>query len=206
MQIDTKSAPICTAKQVTVCVYLGSSHGSDPEFTAAARAIGHAIGARGWSLIYGGGQVGLMGELATATMSAGGHVTGVITRHLLDREVADTGIDELVVTDDMPGRKKAMFERADAFVALPGGIGTLEELFEVLCWRYLGLHPKPVGLLNTAGFYDHLLAFLDHATDAGFVRDTSLLVDDDVEVLLDGLGLQAAGQDAADLDGLDRPA
>lgn len=189
MQIDTKSAPICTAKQVTICVYLGSSHGADVRFTAAARSLGRAIGARGWHLIYGGGQIGLMGEVAAATMQAGGHVTGVITKHLFDGEVANTTIDELIVTDDMPERKKAMFDRADAFVALPGGIGTLEELFEVLCWRHLGLHPKPVGLLNTAGYYDHLLAFLDHAADTGFLRETPLLVDHEIDVLLDALGL-----------------
>lgn len=190
--MGAESADTVSVVGVTVCVYLGSSHGSDPSFTAAARGLGEAIGRRGWRLIYGGGQVGLMGEVSTATMRAGSHVTGVITRHLLEREVADTGVDELIVTTDMPERKKAMFERADAFVALPGGIGTLEELFEVLCWRHLGLHPKPVGLLNIAGYYDHLLAFLDHATASGFVRDTPLIVDHDIDDLLDAFGLPAA--------------
>lgn len=170
-----------------ICVYMASSHGRTEEFTDAARATGRALAELGCRLVYGGGEVGLMGEVATAAATAGVHVTGIITEHLLDREVANLNVDELIVVADMPSRKREMFERSDAFLTLPGGVGTMEEFFEILCWRYLGLHPKPVGLLNTAGFYDHLIAFLDHATDEGFVRDDSLVIDDHPERLLSRL-------------------
>lgn len=170
-----------------ICVYMASSHGRTEEFTDAARATGRALAELGCRLVYGGGEVGLMGEVAAAAATAGVHVTGIITEHLLDREVANLNVDELIVVADMPSRKREMFERSDAFLTLPGGVGTMEEFFEILCWRYLGLHPKPVGLLNTAGFYDHLIAFLDHATDEGFVRDDSLVIDDHPERLLSRL-------------------
>jgi uncharacterized protein (TIGR00730 family) len=145
------------------------------------------MASRGIDLVYGGGHVGLMGQVAEEVMRGGGEVVGVITDHLMDREVAHHGLTELVVVADMPARKEAMFRRADAFVALPGGVGTMEELFEVLCWRYLGLHPKPVGLLNVCGYYDHLLAFLDRAISDGFLRHDDLVVTDDVGQLLDSL-------------------
>jgi uncharacterized protein (TIGR00730 family) len=145
------------------------------------------MASRGLDLVYGGGHIGLMGIVAGEVLAGGREVTGVITEHLFDREVAHHGLTELVVAADMPARKEAMFRRGDAFVALPGGVGTMEELFEVLCWRGLGLHPKPVGLLNVDGYYDHLVAFLDRAMADDFLREQHLVVDDDVERLLDGL-------------------
>jgi uncharacterized protein (TIGR00730 family) len=168
-------------------VYCGSSPGRDRAYSVAARALGTAMVRRGIDLVYGGGHVGLMGQVAEEVMRGGGEAIGVITDHLMDREVAHRGLTELVVVADMPARKEAMFRRADAFVALPGGVGTMEELFEVLCWRYLGLHPKPVGLLNVSGYYDHLLAFFARAIDDGFLRHDDLVVTDDVEELLDSL-------------------
>jgi uncharacterized protein (TIGR00730 family) len=170
-----------------LCVYCGSSVGTNPAYAAAARSLGRAMASRGVDLVYGGGHVGLMGIVAGEVLVGGREVTGVITEHLMDREVAHHDLTELVVAADMPARKDAMFRRGDAFVALPGGVGTMEELFEVLCWRALGLHPKPVGLLNVDGYYDHLVAFLDRAMSDGFLREQHLVVDDDVDRLLDGL-------------------
>ena len=167
-----------------LCVYCGSSEGTSPAYAAAAAALGTALGERGVDLVYGGGHVGLMGVVANAAMEAGSQVTGVITEHLMNREVAHEGVTDLIVTPDMAARKREMFERSDAFVALPGGVGTMEELFEVLCWRYLGLHPKPVGLLNVEGFYDDLLAFLERATTDGFLRDDHLIVSHTTDELL----------------------
>jgi uncharacterized protein (TIGR00730 family) len=142
---------------------------------------------RGVDLVYGGGHVGLMGEVAGVVLEGGREVTGVITEHLVDREVGHAGITELRIVDGMAARKQGMFELSDAFVALPGGVGTMEELFEVLCWRYLGLHPKPVGLLNVDGYFDHLVAFLDRAIDDGFLRHHDWVLSDDVDELLDAL-------------------
>ena len=159
-----------TARAPRLCVYCASNVGDDPAYAAAAAELGEAMVERGVDLVYGGGHVGLMGIVADRAMAGGRHVTGVITEHLMKPEVAHGGIDELVVVADMPERKRAMFERADAFLTLPGGVGTMEEMFEVLCWSYLGLHPKPMGLLNTAGYYDHLVAFLGHAVDHGLCR------------------------------------
>ena len=178
----------------SVCVYCGSRHGSDPAYTAAARAVGSAIGSRGWQLVYGGGKVGLMGEVADAALAAGGRAIGVIPQSLQDREVGHRGLTELHVVPDMHTRKRLMAERADVFVALPGGIGTLEELYEVWTWRQLGYHDQPIGLLNTAGFYDGLLAFMRHTVSSGFL-DTrqldALVVETDVARLLDTLAAQA---------------
>jgi uncharacterized protein (TIGR00730 family) len=170
-----------------LCVYCGSSTGNDPAYAAAARQLGRSMTARQLDLVYGGGHIGLMGLVAEEVLAGGREVTGVITEHLMDREVGHDGLTELVVVADMPARKDAMFRRADAFVALPGGVGTMEELFEVLCWRYLGLHPKPVGLLNVSGYYDHLVAFLERATADGFLRASDLVVTDDVDALLDAI-------------------
>ncbi len=170
-----------------IAVYCGSSHGALPDYAARARQLGRSIAEGGHGLIYGGGDIGLMGEVADAVQSSGGTVIGVITEHLLTREIGNGSVDELIVVEDMPTRKRIMFERADAFVALPGGVGTMEELFEVLCWRYLGLHPKPVGLLNVAGFYDGLLAYLARAAEDGFIRDDHLVVAEDPDVLLDAI-------------------
>jgi len=172
---------------IRLCVYCGSSVGTNPAYAREARSLGRSMAARGIDLVYGGGHIGLMGILAGEVLAGGREVTGVITEHLVDREVAHQSLTELVVTTDMPARKEAMFRRGDAFVALPGGVGTMEELFEVLCWRGLGLHPKPVGLLNVDGYYDHLVAFLDRAMLDGFLRELHLVVDDDVDRLLDGL-------------------
>ena len=178
----------------SVCVYCGSRHGSDPAYTAAARAVGSAIGSRGWQLVYGGGKVGLMGEVADAVLAAGGRAIGFIPQSLQDREVGHRGLTELHVVPDMHTRKRLMAERADVFVALPGGIGTLEELYEVWTWRQLGYHDQPIGLLNTAGFYDGLLAFMRHTVASGFL-DTrqldALVVETDVARLLDTLAAQA---------------
>lgn len=174
----------------TLCVYCASHLGEDPAFAVAATEVGDLMAARGIDLVYGGGQVGLMGIVADRVLAGGGRVTGVITEHLMKPEVAHDGVDELVVVADMPERKRVMFDRADAFMALPGGVGTMEELFEVLCWSYLGLHPKPMGLLDVAGYYDHLIAFLDHAVERGLckpkVRDL-LVLDTRPAALLDRL-------------------
>ncbi len=175
-------------------MYCGSSVGSNPAYADAARSLGRAMASRGIDLVYGGGHIGLMGVVAGEVLVGGREVTGVITEHLVDREVAHHGLTELVVVADMPARKDAMFRRADAFVALPGGLGTMEELFEVLCWRALGLHPKPVGLLNVDGYYDQLVGFLDRAMSDGFLREQHLVVDDDVDRLLDGLLATSAAE------------
>jgi hypothetical protein len=137
---------------------------------AAARDTGTLIGRLGWQLVYGGGRAGLMGEVADAALAAGGRVVGVIPQSLMQRELGHTGLTELHVVQTMHERKRLMAERSDAFLALPGGIGTLEELFEVWTWRQLGYHDKPVGLLNTAGYYDKLLAFVADMAEEGFVQ------------------------------------
>ena len=163
-----------TAPPLSICVYCGSRHGSRPAYTEAARALGQAIGSRGWQLVYGGGKVGLMGEVADATLAAGGRVVGVIPESLQRLEVGHQGLDELHVVPTMHVRKQMMAERADAFVALPGGIGTLEELYEVWTWRQLGYHDQPIGLLNVAGYYDALLRFMQHSVDEGFLASAQL--------------------------------
>jgi uncharacterized protein (TIGR00730 family) len=182
---------------ISICVYCGSRHGKRPAYTAAARALGTAIGSRGWQLVYGGGKVGLMGEVADATMAAGGRVVGVIPESLKQREVEHRGLDELHVVPTMHLRKQMMAERADAFIALPGGIGTLEELYEVWTWRQLGYHRNPIGLLNTEGYYDDLLRFMRHSVDEGFLSVDQLAavqVGTDPEALLVDLMAQADGQ------------
>ncbi len=153
-----------------VTVYCGSSPGRAPAHVDTAVALGRLLGERGIGLVYGGGRVGLMGALADATLAAGGSVTGVITRHLLGKEVGHDGLSELLVVESMHERKLAMADRADGFVALPGGFGTLEELFEMITWSQLGIHTKPIGVLDPTGFYDPLLAFLDNAVDDRFIR------------------------------------
>lgn len=169
------------------CVYCGSRTGADPAYAVAARALGASIGARGDGLVYGGGNVGLMGVVADAVLAAGGPVTGVIPEALVAREVGHQALTEQHVVPDMHVRKRMMAERADAFIALPGGIGTLEELFEVWTWRQLGYHDKPVGLLNVAGYYDRLLDFMQHCTAQGFLDEAqraTVLVHTDPEALL----------------------
>jgi len=171
-----------------ICVFCGSSPGGDARFAAAAREAGHAIARRGWTLVYGGAHVGLMGLVADAALSAGGRVIGVIPRFLYEKEVGHVGITSLEVVPSLTERKLRMGELADAFLSLPGGIGTLDELFEAWSWSQVGLQDKPSGLLNVAGYYDELVAFLDRATAAGFVKPHHrelLTVAADVGELLD---------------------
>ena len=175
-----------------VCVFCGSSPGARPAYRAAAEELGRLLAARGLGLVYGGGNVGLMGVLADAALAAGGEVIGVIPRALVDLEVAHTGVRDLRVVDSMHERKATMTELADAFVALPGGIGTLEELIEVFTWSQLGLHAKPLGVLNTAGYYDKLGAFLDHGVEQGFqpaAQRAKLVMAADPEALLAAWGV-----------------
>ena len=181
-------------KPFSVCVYCGSRFGASPVFLSAARALGQAIASRGWQLVYGGGNVGLMGATADAALEAGGQVVGVIPERLMNREVGHRGLSELHVVQTMHERKRLMAELADAFIALPGGIGTLEELFEVWTWRHLGYHDQPIGLLNVGGFYDPLLAFMNHTRDAGFIDDLQqamLTVSPDAIELLNRLAAEA---------------
>lgn len=153
-----------------VCVFCGSSAGTDGRYAEAARAVGSALAARGLGLVYGAGNVGLMGVLADAALAGGGRVVGVIPRALLDRELAHQGLNELHVVETMHQRKAMMADRADAFLALPGGYGTLDELFEILTWAQLGIHAKPIGLLDVGGYFEPLLAWVRHAHAEGFVR------------------------------------
>jgi uncharacterized protein (TIGR00730 family) len=185
----------------SVCVYCGSRSGLKPAYVARARELGAAIGARGWQLVYGGGNVGLMGEVADAVMAAGGRAVGVIPESLMRREVGHRGLHELHVVPNMHVRKQMMAERADAFVALPGGIGTLEELYEVWTWQQLGYHHKPIALLNVEGYYDALLQFMRKSVDEGFLAQAQhdvLIVDDDVTRLLSRLKLGAGAHEAGD--------
>ncbi len=155
----------------SICVYLGSRPGDNPRFAQAATAVGRWIGERGGQLVYGGGRSGLMGTVAEATRLAGGRVLGVIPQALVDKELANHQCDELHIVKNMHERKAMMAERCDAFIALPGGIGTFEELFEVWTWRQLGYHDKPLGLLNVDGYYDGLLAFLRTSVQSGLMSD-----------------------------------
>ncbi len=179
---------------ISLCVYCGSRPGVSPAYADAARAVGREIGRRGWQLVYGGGRAGLMGVVADAALAAGATVVGVIPTSLMDRELGHVGLTELHVVDTMHQRKTLMAERSDAFLALPGGIGTFEELFEVWTWRQLGYHDKPVGLLNVAGYYDALLGFLRHSETQGFMaaeQNALLQVDTDPVALVERLGALA---------------
>ncbi len=153
-----------------VAVYCGSSGGVGPHYLDAARATGAFLAERGLDVVYGGGRVGMMGAVAEGALAKGGKVYGVIPEKLRTREIAHDGLTELFVVDSMHARKTMMASMADAFVALPGGWGTLEEVFEVVTWSQLNYHKKPVGLLNVRGYFDHLVAFLDHAATEGFIR------------------------------------
>ena len=173
-----------------LAVYCGSSMGNDPAFAAAAHALGETMARRGIGLVYGGGRLGLMGVVADAVLSNGGEAYGVIPQALIDLEVAHAGLTELHVVTSMHERKAKMTELTDAFVALPGGIGTYDELFEAWTWNALGYHAKPFGLLNVSGFWDEMIAFLDTATAKGFMspaRRSQLLVEDGVEGAVDAL-------------------
>ncbi len=174
-----------------VCVFCGSNHGARPSYTSAAQALAAALVRRGIGLVYGGGGVGLMGVLADSVLAAGGEVIGVIPDALVAKEVAHKNLSDLRVVGSMHERKASMAELADAFIALPGGYGTLEEFCEVITWAQLGLHRKPCGLLNIDAFFDPLLAFLDHAVAEEFVRPAHralVLEARDPEQLLDELG------------------
>ena len=173
-----------------ICVFCGAKPGFDPRWVEGARAVGRAIAARGWRLVYGGGRVGLMGELADAALAAGGEVVGIIPQALLAREVGHRGLTRLEVVPDMAVRKVRMVELSDAFLALPGGLGTLDELFEVLTLRQTRYHDKPMGLLNQGGYWDPLLGACRGMVEAGLVTAAALdclEVDADIERLLDAL-------------------
>ena len=183
-----------------VCIYCGSSPGSLPEYAAAARHCGTVLAKRGLTVVYGGGNVGLMGILADSALAAGGEVIGIIPRRMIARELGHARVTSLIPVDSMHQRKQKMADLADAFLALPGGIGTMEELFEAFTWLQLGLHHKPVGLLNVAGFYNRLIEFLAHMQGQRFLKPQhfeSLLVEDNVERLLErfaGFNQQPVGK------------
>ena len=170
----------------SVCVYCGSRPGDNPAYTQVAQAVGQWIGTHQGQLVYGGGRSGLMGTVAEATRLAGGRVVGVIPQALVDKELANRQCDELHIVQTMHERKAMMAERSDAFLALPGGIGTFEELFEVWTWRQLGYHDKPLGLLNVVGYYDGLLGFLQTSVSSGFMGEWQM-------------GLLHSGSDASEL-------
>jgi hypothetical protein len=173
-----------------ICVFCGASRGNRPEFAEAAAGFGRALAARGLGLVYGGTGIGLMGLLADAVLAGGGEAIGVLPRGLEKRELAHRGLSELHFVETLAERKQLMFDRADAFVALPGGLGTLDELGEALTWAQLKLHDKPLGLLNTAGYFDSLLAFLRHGVAEGLVRAEHLAllqVADTPEALLEAM-------------------
>lgn len=173
-----------------VCVFCGSNVGHQPVYAEAARAMGRLLARRGVGLVYGGGNVGLMGVIADAVLDLGGEVIGVIPHALAEREIAHPGLTVLHVVDSMHTRKAMMAELSDAFVALPGGVGTFEEFFEAVTWTQLGLHRKPCGLLNVNGFYAPLAAFIDSAVSEGFIKPVhraAIVVDSEPERLLDAL-------------------
>lgn len=173
-----------------VCVYCGSSTGNQPIYREMAEAMGGLLARRGIGLVYGGGNVGLMGVIADAALAGGGEVIGVIPRSLADREIAHVGVTDLRVVDSMHTRKALMADLSDAFIAMPGGVGTFEEFFEAVTWTQLGLHRKPCGLLNVGGFYAPLAAFIDQAVTEGFIKPihrASIVVDDNPERLLNSL-------------------
>ncbi|HYX11013.1 MAG TPA: TIGR00730 family Rossman fold protein [Candidatus Acidoferrum sp.] len=172
----------------SICVFCGASTGRDPAYAAAAAQTGETLARLGIRVVYGGGRLGLMGAVADGALAAGGEVVGVIPRGLVDRELAHPGLTELRIVGTLHERKAQMAELADGFIALPGGLGTLEELAEVLSWAQLDLHVKPIGLLDVGGYFGALEAFLDHAVAEGFLAERHrqrLLRDDDLERLLD---------------------
>ncbi len=171
-----------------ICVYAGSNHGNDPAYAEAAAALARTLAERGIGVVYGGGKVGLMGVVADTALAAGAEVIGVMPQDLIDREIGHEGLTELRVVGSMHERKAQMAELSDGFIALPGGAGTLEELIEVYTWSQLGLHRKPMGVLDVRGYYDGLAALLDHAVQEGFLREqhrAALHVAEDAEELLE---------------------
>jgi uncharacterized protein (TIGR00730 family) len=171
LSLDQAGGPAATPGQVrSVCVFCGSAPGRPAHFIEAAHATGKLLAQRAIALVYGGGHIGMMGAVADAALAAGGRVIGVIPQHLMRPEVAHLGLTELIVVESMHQRKRLMADRADAFLVLPGGYGTLEETFEVVTWLQLGLHRKPVALVNVGGYFDPLLRWIHQAVGAGFVR------------------------------------
>ncbi|MCP3942960.1 MAG: TIGR00730 family Rossman fold protein [Desulfobacteraceae bacterium] len=171
-----------------ICVYCGSSPGRRPEYIEAARFLAKELLSRNIGLVYGGAHVGIMGEIADTVLEGGGEVIGIIPQALVDLEVSHTGLTELIIVNSMHERKAMMADLSDGFIALPGGLGTIEELFEVLTWAQLGFHKKPCGLLNADGYYDHLSAFLDHAVKEEFVKNahrSMLIIEKDPITLLE---------------------
>jgi uncharacterized protein (TIGR00730 family) len=184
------TAPLGRPAIRSICVFCGASSGHDPRYAAAATLTGETLARGGIRVVYGGGRLGLMGSLADAALAAGGEVVGVIPRGLVDRELAHPGLTELVIVETLHERKAEMARLADGFIALPGGLGTLEEMAEVLSWAQLDLHTKPIGLLDVGGYFDALGTFLDHAVAEGFIAERHrrmLLRDDDLSSLLDQL-------------------
>ncbi len=197
----------------SICVYCGSSPGNDPRYLGAAQTLGTAIAEGGMRLVYGGGTRGIMGAVAEAALKAGGNVLGVIPRFLMNKEATEQelgGLTELIVTEDMHQRKHALFEHSDAFVALPGGIGTLEEIVEVMTWAQLGRHTKPIVMANINHFWDPLTGLLNHMREAGFIHTSNLvkpLVINSAEaivpaILAASVKLESGGGDAAVIDRL----
>ena len=179
------------AKVTSLCVYCGSSPGNHPDYIGQARAFGAEMARRGIALVYGGGKVGLMGTVADAVLAGGGKVIGVIPRQLVELEVAHPGLSELVVVETMHQRKTRMYELSDAFVALPGGFGTMDEMFEMLTWAQLGLHRYPCAFLDVRGYYSQLRAMMDHMVNEGFVRSgqrDSVWFGDSMAALFDWMG------------------
>jgi uncharacterized protein (TIGR00730 family) len=173
-----------------ICVFCGSNQGNDARFAETATAAGRLLAERRIGLVYGGGNIGLMGRVADAALDAGGEVIGVIPHALALKEVAHDGLNELHVVDTMHERKAMMADLSDAFLALPGGLGTLEEIFETVTWAQLGIHTKPCGFLNIAGYYDRLIAFLDHCVQCGMIQPRyrqMILVDEEIGSLLAGM-------------------
>ena len=187
---------MATDRPITrLCVFCGTNAGSRPEYGAAARELGALLAEEGIELVYGGASVGIMGELADAVQEAGGHVTGIIPQQLIQKEAAHRGIPDLIVVASMHQRKSQMADLSDGFIALPGGIGTLEGFFEILTWGQLGIHAKPCGVLNIAGYFDALIGFLDHAVQEGFLTEAhreTIMVETDPRALLERMrGYQA---------------
>lgn len=189
-----------------ICVYCGSGKGKNPAYAAAARVLGRDLAKHGVGLVYGGGSLGLMGEVARATLEGGGNVTGIIPAFLSEREQTLREVSELIITDDMHQRKKLMYERSDAFVALPGGVGTLEELVEQLTWSQLGQHAKPIVVANIAGFWDPFLSLLRHMKEDTFIRsglEVRFAVVDKAEQIVPAVMRQLAALDSAALQPAD---
>lgn len=189
-RLESGKFHVCGVGVKSVCVFCGSNAGNGEAYLEAARALARAVVGRGLKLVYGGGNIGLMGALADAALAAGGHVTGVTPRALLEKEVVHRNLSDLRVVGSMHERKALMAELSDAFIAMPGGLGTLEELFEVLTWNQLGFHRKPCGALNVAGFYDRLTDYLDHAVAERFLKPehrAMLLIERDPAALVERL-------------------